>query len=262
MSDWAGTGTAISSGTFQGPGLTCAEVLARVADLLGWSTSDATSKSKIYEAVTATGEIVCKHMRWWFLKKLSSFTTTADVASYNLKTVNNAELEDMDYPVNVWYRNSTTSRDQLANISFETYIKRSQTQTTSSKPTSYSLFGDSVLYLHPTPNESSKTIDVFYIRKHGKINADSVDADLIIPGEFHRAIYVNGAAWALRHETADPYRIKECPQVAEALIAMASNQSDSQDYRAEADYGYRGAWGWQDKRNEFGELILSPSELT
>tara|TARA_Y100000310_G_scaffold270731_1_gene284736 strand:- start:228 stop:974 length:747 start_codon:yes stop_codon:yes gene_type:complete len=214
---------------YQAPLMTSTNIRARPFTLMGWDSSDSDRQAQVYEALTAAATAACKwnNYRWWFMRKDSTFPTVSGTASYDLTTVNSNAMADMDYPTSVWWQHSTTSRARLDLISFDEYADRAEAQTTGATSTAYALYGGN-FYLHPEPN-AVKTISVYYMRKHGLINATTAATDFIIPGEFHRPLYVDGACWLLRHATVDPMALYQSPAFVEALNRMAANAPDEQD---------------------------------
>ncbi len=214
---------------FQAPQMTSTNIRLRPFTLLSWDNTDSDLKDRVYEALSASAVAACKwnNRRWEFLRKDSTFPTVDGTASYILTTVNSNAMADMDYVTSVWWNYSTTSRSRLDQITFDQYTELAETQTTSAVSTSYCIYGGK-MYFHPKPN-AVKTISVYYIRKHGLINASSVQADFIIPGEYHFSLYVDGACWLLRHDTVDPMALYQSPSFVQALEEMASNAPDEQD---------------------------------
>ena len=105
---------------------------------------------------------------------------------------------------------------------YESYLRQMSSHG-STTPNSYCLTGDApYLCLWPPP-ASTYNIYVNYIRRHSKIlggASGSEDTALIVPAEFHEAVYVNGAVFLLRHETIDPGALANCPQFVETMTRM------------------------------------------
>ncbi len=97
--------------------------------------------------------------------------------------------------------------------------------TAPSKPYLFALSGEPpLIWLWPVP-DSNYDIHLDFIKRHSKIEGGASGADdaaLIVPPEFHWDVYVNGAAWLLKHKTADPQPLRSCPAFVAAMARMAA----------------------------------------
>jgi len=217
--------------------MTVAEIEAAINRGLGAgsSVSDATTLTRIDEAITAAGQaaVIWNGSGWWWAQAaLKTFDTVDGTSTYALKTVNSNAMS------NLWAVQKAILADdwplQLLKDK-QAYDEYTTLYGTESRPTHYAIWGDMTMGLVPCPN-AAETITVSYIQRHSKItNAGSLDTALIVPPEFHGSVYVAGALWLLRHETLDISSLRECPQFVAAMQSMAS---------ADPSFNYDDATGW------------------
>ncbi|MBS3821708.1 MAG: hypothetical protein KGY81_08100 [Phycisphaerae bacterium] len=222
---------------FQSPGLTIEEVETLVANATGLDTGTTAELTRIDQAITLAGQFACtcEGRSWWFLWADGTFDTVASTASYDLRTVNSNDMEDILVPVRVW--RSTTP---LTPMSFLAYrdLTRSQSTVPTGAPDSYAIDGDLTMYLYETPDDAY-TMYVDYYKRHSKVtNTGSTDAALIIPAEFQFGIYVSGAEWLLRHENIDPSSLLQCEPFLRTIERMDAAQPAS--YRASPELVFPG----------------------
>ena len=65
--------------------------------------------------------------------------------------------------------------------------------------------------------------------RHGLINADSGDTDLLIPAEFQEGVYLDGAEWLLRHQRTKGVTLEDCPGFMEAMGRMIAARPQHYD---------------------------------
>lgn len=226
--------------------MTVAEILAQVTRLSGLSDSADLLATK-YAAITSAGVAACDYRNWWFLESIATFDTVADQNNYVLTgsgalTPESGSFAGIKAPTAVWYdTDSTGSRRPLQALGFKAYQAVSNLETQAGTTRTYTMYGgsaDTTMYLHPTPN-AVKEITVYYNARHPKIVA-AADADLLIPGDYHWEVYVNGASWLLQHETTDPAALRGSPAFQETMRQMAANSMDEQDDTSNENYFYGG----------------------
>lgn len=188
---------------FVAPGMTVTEIQDRVAQVTNKSTGNSTDLAEINEAITVAGQTAATwHGRIpWFAISTGTFDTVASTASYALRTVNSNDMTDLYAPVMMMIEDDW----QLRQIPFADYEASLRIFDDDSEPYSYALAGDLTAYLYPTP-DAVYTIYVTYVQRHSKIGGTyaSPTGDLLIPAEFHRSIYVDGAATLLKADSVDP----------------------------------------------------------
>ncbi len=204
---------------YQAPGLSVPELELLIADAMRYNVATVVELTKIDQAITMAGEAACTMdgTDWWFLWDSGTFPTVDGTASYNLRTVNTNDMTNMFAPRMVWW--STTP---MGLISYQEYLGlvRTQSSVGTGDSTLYAIGGDLVAYFYTTPG-SVETVTIDYLKRHGKITkAGSATADLIIPAEFQNGIYVAGAVWLLRHQTADIAALQNCPEFMAAIYRM------------------------------------------
>ena len=118
---------------------------------------------------------------------------------------------------------------------FRRHLRLLETAT-NSQPLEYAISGDApLLYLWPVPDDA---YDIFLdmVCRHSKITkAGSTNAALIIPAEFHWALYVQGAEWLLNHANMASASLAECPAFAEGIRRMADADPTQYDDNNPAD---------------------------
>lgn len=223
---------------YASPALTVAAVEARVASYLNLSTADATTLARIDEAITVAGQeaVLWQNRPWSWARKRSSFDTVAATKSYALRTVNAAAMTDILAPVWLWWGTS----HRLVPITKDEYDDNDVTTTSTGTSYWYALSGDAACYLWPTPSAVA-TVSVAYVQRHSKVEggaAGSDDTVLIVPAEFHRRIYVEGAVWLLRHETLDAKSLYDCPAYVQGCRDMAAVEQTGYDEAFGSDSRY------------------------
>ena len=149
-------------------------------------------------------------------------TGSVYVISYPLRSVQSNALQDLYAP----YKVSVDADYDLEQIPVEQYDRYLITNTSVSEPQQYALYGDLHLGLLPYPDTASRLITVHYIVRHSEItNAGSDDAALIVPAEYQWGVYVSGAEWIIKHETADPAALENCPDFVATMQRMAAAEA-------------------------------------
>lgn len=219
--------------SFQPSGMTVAEVESAVAAILGWSTSDATSLARIDTAITLAGQEAAtwRGAGWWWSKGSNTFSTVASTASYNLRTVNTAAMQDLYAPTSV-YAGTHWKLQQLSKDRYDQLLRHEATSATG-EPTAYALAGNLDMYLWLTPG-AVYTIHVNYIKRHSKItSAGSTDGALIVPEEFRRGVYVDGAVAMIKADQLDQSFLANdaaFQNVMRRMVAAAPEGYDAENY--------------------------------
>lgn len=248
----SGTGAQTTSVSFDGPGLSLSEVETLIETMMDWDKSVGATMTKIDQAITAAGQAACmwEGRDWWWLHDTGNFDTVDGTASYALRTVNSNDMEDLWAVEAVFYDDD----HRLTPMTWDEYRETKVIEYAAAAegiPTQYAVTGEAPsIYPWPVPG-AAYTLYVNYIKRHSKItNAGSTDADLIVPAEFQYQVYVDGAAWLLRHETIDPADLAGSPHFKSAMERMA--KAAPQHYDLEDQTGnFRDAKGgdWpQDRR--------------
>ena len=217
---------------YQAPGLSVAEVLALVGHVMDWDVTDAASAAsvRIFQAVTAAGQAASlwRKQKWWWLRATATFPTVAATASYTLRTVNINAMASLWSVEGVWYGDDW----RITPIDWDHYRQNLLINADTGLPTRYVVMGEPpTIYLYPTPT-AVETIYVDYLKRHSKITGDasgSSDAALIVPPEFHLPVYVDSAAWLLKHDTIDPMALEQFPAFVGAMQRMAEADPGTYD---------------------------------
>ena len=149
-------------------------------------------------------------------------TGTAAGHAYPLRTINSSAMTDLYVPQAALYGTdwplAKTDRDAYDEwIAFHAAAGGNSEQ--------YALWEeDGALMMGLVPPPSSATVvTIPYIRRHSKItSAGSNDAALIVPAEFHWAVYVDGPIWLVKHRITDPASLAQCPSWIETMQRMAA----------------------------------------
>jgi len=104
--------------------------------------------------------------------------------------------------------------------------------TATTKPTSYCVHGEPpYIYFWNIP-AAAYDIHIDYTKRHAM---PALDSDLLIPGEFHWDIYLNGALWLLRNKVVDAAALEESSQFRMAVSRMASSAPQGYDTASTVD---------------------------
>jgi len=231
-------------------GMTVAEVLAEVLASLGWTSATATN-NRVYRAVTNAGLAAQMYegRKWWWVKDTGTFTTVDGTASYSLRS----SFAALHVVESVYYNIATDSVQRLKEISFLEYQNRLIIDDDEGDPVAYAIAGNQTIYLHPTPDTSSKTVTVNYTKRHPKISATAADVDLIVPAEWHYSIYVQTVVWIARHDWADPAATRSCPAFIEAMRSMGEADAAQQDDFSSTNKHLGQGPGWMDPNSSYDE---------
>lgn len=140
---------------------------------------------------------------------------TVNVITYPLRKVNTSSMQDLWAPRSVW-RDTEGRLKPITKDEFDLWLSF---PNPAGAPWQYCLFDDDYqavtggysrqfyIGLMPAPDLATYNIHIPYIVRHSRItdgDSGSEDASLIVPAEFHRGVYVDGAVWLLKHDTQDP----------------------------------------------------------
>lgn len=116
--------------------------------------------------------------------------------------------------------------------------------SSASKPERYAISGGTPkLWFYPLA-DAAYNIRMNLVKRHSKIvggTSGAEDSCLIIPAEFQWDLYVNGAEWLLKHETADPSSLRDCPAFMAGIARMAGDDPTIGDVNGFLDVR-AGAW--------------------
>jgi hypothetical protein len=200
-----------------------------LATKLFGGAADADEKTKLNQAITDAGQAAAtwKGTDWWWLHSRGEFDTVADTSHYALRTVNGNDMADL-WAVERAYYDDDWPLEKLSWRQYQKWLRIEQPTASTSKPLSYMVTGEPPrLYVRPTPDDAY-TVYIDYVRRHGAITTDSAATDLIVPAEFQRGVYVEGAAWLIAHEKKDIRSLEDCPGFRQAMERMV--QADPKRY--------------------------------
>ncbi len=222
-------------------GYTVAELLTKISNKLDWDTGDATSSTKVYQAITACGMAASTWRSepwWWQFDGTGNFPMVASTFKYDLRTVNTNDMADLLRVTRAYFDDDWP----LSPITWRRYreLQAVPMNDTTSRPTMYTVIsGAPTMYLLPNPS-TTETINVDYIKFHAKITAGT-DSDLIVPPPYQEGIYVDGPLFLLRRDIGDIAGIDQCPGFVEALDRMRA--SDPMQYDDDPDAMYNPPMG-------------------
>ncbi len=218
----------MATSAYIAPGMKISEVVTRIT-----AATDISDGTTLDEVITAAGQAACNWYGkiWWWMRAEATFATVADQGEYNLRLVDadGAEIAaavaaDLWAPTAVYYDNDWP----LAPISKDQYEQNTTLLTTVSStiPFAYTVWGEPpVIGFWPAP-AAAYSIYVKYIKRHSKIvssgDTTSSDAALIVPAEYQRGVYVDGATWLLNHQTLDPASLEDCKSFMDAMQRMSA----------------------------------------
>lgn len=159
------------------------------------------------------------------VSEVADTTGTVSCRGYPLKVVNAASMTDLWAPRHIW-----EGTRQLPFMQYAKYTQSYRVLTAGStgQPTQYALGGDLLLFLYNMPDDEY-SIYVDYIKRHSLINKDTVAADLIIPGPFHRGIYVDGAVELLKSDNVDESVLLNSKRFQETILRMSAAEPEGYD---------------------------------
>lgn len=206
-------------------GYTVAELLTKITDVLEWDKTDSPTATKVYQAITECGMAAStwKGSTWWWqYDGTGNFPMVASTPNYVLRTVNTNDMADLLRVTRAYFDDDWV----LTPISWARYreLQAVPMSDTNSRPTMYTVIGGSPeIYLLPNPN-TTETINVDYIKLHGKISAGT-DVDLIVPAPYQEGVYVDGPLFRLRRDIGDIASLDSSPGFVEAMTRMAQSHS-------------------------------------
>jgi len=222
---WDGTGTPVTTATYSAAGLTPANVEDRLAILWAgvadYATCSADQATRIDDAITAVGMAVetWDGTDWWWLRDTGSFPTVDGTVSYALRTVNTNDMANLWAVQRVYYDDDWALKS-LVWSDYQDWYRLIRPNAAEQKPLGYTVTGEPpYLWLYPLP-DTEYTLYVDYTKRHSKISAGAPTGGLIVPAEFQHGIYIDGAAWWLRHELEDAASLRDCPRFMEAINRM------------------------------------------
>lgn len=140
--------------------------------------------------------------------------------AYPLRTINTKALEDIHAPLSVRVDDdyALTKADKEEYDDWMTY----HASGGRGQPQRYALWGDLMIGLMPIP-DAAYMMTIPYVQRHSKIaSTTAAEGALIVPAEFHREVYVDGALWLLRHETVDAAALASSPAWVAVMQRMAA----------------------------------------
>ncbi len=231
----------MATSAYIAPGMTIAQIVTRITAATG-----ITDAATINEAISAAGYAASNWYGkiWWWMRGEATFALVADQAEYNLRLVdaNGAEAAAAVAP-DLWGTTAVYFDDDWAMepISKDQYEQNTTilTLTATASPVQYTIWAEPpIIGFWPTPN-STDDVNIKYIKRHSKIDTvsdpSSTDAALIVPAEFHRGIYVDGATWLLNHETLDPAKLEDSRSFMDAMQRMSRAEPLYFDIRSSED---------------------------
>lgn len=167
----------------------------------------------------------------------ATVTTTADATgtitchSFPLRTIGGGTMVDMSSPTSV-YVDDDYPLGKMDKTEFDDWLALYPTGG-GGQPMQYCIWEDTSSILAtglmigfiPIPTAVHQ-IKIPYVRRHSKIlgtgATTSTDTALIVPSEYHREIYVEGALFLLRSEKINNTDLTQCAPYMRAIRAMAA----------------------------------------
>ncbi|HUT57757.1 MAG TPA: hypothetical protein VNA25_07880 [Phycisphaerae bacterium] len=179
--------------------------------------------------------------------EVADTTGTVVGRGYPLRVVNSASMVDIYTPHHVW-----ESTRRMGLMEWKRYLGHYRTMTvgTTGQPGAYALADDLSMYFDYMPDDEY-TIYVDYLKRHSKITASSAATDLIIPAEFHRGIYVDGAVEMLKSDDIDGSVLLNSQRFERTMMRMQAAEPE----------GYDQTWGGNTLGGNGGSLPAGSSVI-
>lgn len=152
--------------------------------------------------------------------------------TYNLRTQDERIMRPLTVSLDDYYRLRQTGKND-----WDSWY--SQWASTTAMLARYAIWEESFttdstetrpLWMGVMPiDTTNRELTVEFVQNHSKIDADSNDAALIVPSEFHRSVYVDGALFLLKQDVMDQSMLSNASWFRAVMDRMARLEPENFD---------------------------------
>jgi hypothetical protein len=218
--------------------VTAAEIIAELDD---HGFTDSTEERKLAVINSAIWD-VCTRENWGFLE--AAVTLSFDGTTGVAVEMTGPDPDIADVRVVLWAQCTGDNSRRLSHIRLDDWLERYLNADDSGVPRFFYFIANEMTFW-PTPAATDEIV-LYYIKVPPAIDADSTEADIILPADMHRELIVNGALYKLYAMEDDtdiaPTFQGYWEQAIQRLHERARRQVVDMDYVREVDTNPDDEW--------------------